>query len=348
MSFQEEQINEEYLNEIQALIIKHPEGLTFIQMFDRLPGIPDQTELSKSLHESFKRKICAKIDGKYHPYGNIRVTCESTNNTGKAPEVVTAEIKTLLENNPETAPVMGTAEPETESVQTPEQHKTVQTKTRRTTFTPMQSVKAGALPFGLLRRKGAAGRIAYALYRIRGEGVMSFADMRMLFPDITNSSMYQAMHSLGDGEVKMVEKDSSDFSKPLFKWSGNYAYPFQRQDPEDKHLVPFKDWEEFQAYRERTLSDITTNTYEKTQTPPTVISSEAIRIIEEKQEESSTVVVKRNDGAKEAVADVVKLLIAKIAFHEAEILTLKAMKEKLDGVIDNGQENDQTRTAALS
>lgn len=244
MSFQEEQINEEHIVEIQALIHKNPEGLTFTQLFDKLSSIPEQTDLSKCLHEASKRKICAKIDGKYFPHGHIKVV------PSIGTEVTTQEIRDLLSKNPETSAVMG-------EVGTPEQQeatvvhtKVVPTEKQLTKVDPLPPSIPAKLQNGTLRRSGVSGKLAYALWRCRGE-ILDRKDLQLLVEDATSGSFYQAMLSLC--QLEMVKRVGDNSAQAQYTWGDKYCYPFPNHLPDDKTLMPFNTHQEFLKWKQDKL-----------------------------------------------------------------------------------------------
>lgn len=250
MSYQEDQINDDHLQEFQTLIGKNPQGMTFIQLFDRLPSFVEQTDLSKCIHVATQQKICAKIDGKYYPAGCVTVV-PSTN-----AEHTTVAIRDLLSKNPETALTMGTESVEKEM----QPHKVVQTEKQMTKVQPLEGEKIKLPPNGNLRRSSSTGKLAYLLWRCRGEALHR-KDIKLVLADVTAGALYQSCNTLIN--LKMIIPSGTDAPNATYTWSGNYGYPFPNMLPMDKTLLPFNNHEEFLKWKQ---SKLDTNTVSKVET----------------------------------------------------------------------------------
>lgn len=324
------EILETQRSEFNDLIQANPEGLSFEELYIRLTGFEERPELSLCIHECLDDGLIAKINGRYYPKNNIRVVPTSND------KAVISEIKELITHIPDAGVIA-------DDTQTPEvnPHKVIQAKTRRTALNPFNARKAEVLPHGNLQRTGTTGLIAYALYRIRGEGTLSLSEIKLFLSHCSNGAIYQSTGNLVASG--MIEKDSSNFSKPLYKWSGTFCYPFSKQQDVDKTLVPFKDYSEFLNFKQkRALTD-------NLVTAPNFVGSITGNIVSKFPPDVDTHIPKLEPvefntylpelpvsgviDKSEKILDMLRMFDLKIAFFEAELISLRAMRQQLNGLL---------------
>ena len=249
-----------HYEEVYSILFKTPLGMPFAALYKQCKLFPEETDLSRVLHRAGQQGNVLKKNGIY------RLTTEKYKEMsgGKEPPTeepiveppvakpsvvkspvqkekpkhdIDAEIKALLEKNPETKDVMGTVtEPEVpaEPVREP---KVIVSSVKRTEV-PKAKVDV-ELPFGDLQRSKAMGGAALALYKVRSSDIYLTLSELSEWTGCNNIVLSQRLAVLVDR--RYVEKDNSlGARKPRFKWAGNYRYPFDKYKETDDELVNFK------------------------------------------------------------------------------------------------------------
>lgn len=321
------EISTEQKEELQSIVEKNPQGLTFNELYSKAKSFSDETELSCGIHEVVKDGICTKIHGKYYPKNNVQMS-PSVNS-----DAVTEEIKSLLAANGVTS-TEPSSEPFVETNKTEvTDHKVVVSQTKRTSVEPAEAPKCKVPPCGTLRRSSTKGVIAYALYKVRGD-VLTRKDLNLLFTkETTSGAIYQAILSLVT--IGMIEKASTEFSNMSYRWTDQFGYPFPQTLKEDKHIVPFKDYEEFLKFKARTLEPSTQEA-----TVLVKIGNPEVDGVYVMPPELSLDTPTEAGCLKEAertvpykpVSEALSMIRASISHHEAQIAMLRNLESKLEFV----------------
>ena len=239
-----------HYEEVYDILFKTPHGLPFAALYEQCKLFPEETDLSRVLHRAGQQGNVLKKNGIY------RLTTEKYKEMsgGKEPPAeevivevpaakknkpaidINAEIKALLEKNPETKAVMGTiAEPKV--VEPVHEPKVIVSKVKRTEV-PKAKVDV-ELPFGDLQRSKAMGGAALALYKVRSSDIYLTLSELSEWTGCNNNVLSQRLAILVDR--RYIEKDNSlGLRKPRFKWAWNYRYPFDQYKETDDELVNFK------------------------------------------------------------------------------------------------------------
>lgn len=324
------EISTEQKEELKTIVEKNPQGLTFNELYSKAKSFSDETELSCGVHEVVKDGICTKINGKYYPKNNVQMS-PSVNS-----DAVTKEIKSLLAVNGVTS-TETSSEPFVETNKTEgTDHKVVVSQTKRTSVQPAEAPRCKVPPCGTLRRSSTKGVIAYALYKVRGD-VLTRKELNLLFTkETTSGAIYQAILSLVT--IGMIEKASSEFSNMSYRWTDQFGYPFPHTLKEDKHIVPFKDYEEFLKFKERALKPPPqgVTVLLKTGSPEidglcsipdgTIIDGIECAARDVVKEAERTVPYK-------PVSEALSMIRASISHHEAQIAMLRNLESKLEMAI---------------
>lgn len=328
------EITAEQKEELKTVVENNPQGLTFNELYSKAKSFSDETELSCGIHELSRESICVKINGKYFPKNNIQVVPSS------ASDAVTEEIKGLLASNG----LIQTTATQTTEVAPVVEHKVVQAQVKRTSVEPVDPPKTKVPPCGNLRRSSTKGVIAYALYKVRGD-VLTRKDLNLLFTKETSSgAVYQALLSLLADE--MIEKANTEFSNMSYRWNDKFGYPFPTNHPDDKKIVPFKNYLEFEQFKDRIM----------TPSKPTAEINVLVKNISPEQDGiqtmSSSIIVDGITGNTEThlfpdddsqklaertvpykpVSDALATIRANIAHHEAQLATLRNLERQLEFV----------------
>lgn len=249
-----------HYEEVYDILFKTPLGMPFAALYKQCKLFPEETDLSRVLHRAGQQGNVLKKNGTYRlttekykemsggkeppteePIAETPVVKPSVVKSSVQKEKpkydIDAEIKALLEKNPETKDVMGTVtEPEVpaEPVREP---KVIVSSVKRTEV-PKAKVDV-ELPFGDLQRSKAMGGAALALYKVRSSDIYLTLSELSEWTGCNNIVLSQRLAVLVDR--RYIEKDNSlGARKPRFKWAGNYRYPFDQYKETDDELVNFK------------------------------------------------------------------------------------------------------------
>lgn len=239
-----------HYEEVYDILFKTPLGMPFAALYKQCKLFPEETDLSRVLHRAGQQGNVLKKNGIY------RLTTEKYKEMsgGKEPPAeepvveatpvkakptldITAEIKALLEKNPETKAVMGTVTEPVASAEPIREPKVIVSSVKRTEV-PKAKVDV-ELPFGDLQRSKAMGGAALALYKVRSSDIYLTLSELSEWTGCNNIVLSQRLAVLVDR--RYIEKDNSlGARKPRFKWAGNYRYPFDKYKETDDELVNFK------------------------------------------------------------------------------------------------------------
>ena len=215
------------------------------------------TRLSRAIHCGIQLLEIYKSDGKYystvfdHPKEVVRMS-------------VVDEIRKLLQSDPEVASKLQEAKPKPR----------IFTKTAGKP-TSLEKVVDAPKKVGSLRRSLGTGAIAYALYRFRDDGWLTFDEL-MELTGVAFSTLYASLIRLRDkGYVeRCVGKDLK------YKWSGNFTYPFNTLLDGDAKLLRFHpaEWANIKRMRSLTLSSGSTKPKRTVEVIDTEIESLNLRL----------------------------------------------------------------------
>lgn len=206
-------IIDKYIQEIKNILDNDSSGIRFSGIFERMKSIDSEQELAKIIHRAVELKICAKINGFYYPCNRVTIVPESVN------KHVTEEIKSLIP----TVPAFLNSDVNTANKE-PE-HKTFTAKNSRTFISDNTKHNDKIqLPHGRFQTNGVVGKLAYALWRCRGENI-SRQDVKLILGDsVTSGARYQAITTMV--KIGMCSEVIDPKTKEsCLTWSGNFCYP---------------------------------------------------------------------------------------------------------------------------
>lgn len=318
------EITTEQKDELKTIVSQNPQGLSFNELYKKATSFSDESELSCGIHECMQEGICVKIHGSYYPKNNIQVSPSSLTSQ------VTEEIKEILSHT--CLIETNQAIEQTTAVQETE-HKVVQAHTKRTVVAANEAPKTKVPPCGNLRRSSTKGVIAMALYRVRGD-VLTRKELNLLFSKETSSgAIYQAILSLVT--VGMIEKAGNEYSNMSYRWTDQFGYPFPHHSPEDKHIVPFKDYQEFLKFKVRTLEPTTQEiaVLVKTGNPDfDAVYKAPPEILHEISTKDVLVTEAERTVRYKPISEALSMIRASISHHEAQIAMLRNLENKLEFV----------------
>lgn len=232
-----------HYEEVYSILVTNTAGLDFDALFKKSKLFDERTDLSRCLHRAGQQGNVFKKNNIY------RLTSEKYKEmTGNDfPEIpqekktetsdpITNEIKKLMASNPDVQKSIKAAKA---TVVTKEAEKVIPPKIhridKRASEAPKKEEKV-ELPLGNLRRSSALGGAAMALYRFRDEAPLTTGDISEM-TGAANNVLCIALAKL----VKLgyATKDVTNVKRPLFKWSGNFRYPFNGYQNRDDSLVKY-------------------------------------------------------------------------------------------------------------
>ena len=246
------ELSHEQEAELKSVLASNPDGISYVAICESCYSFEDLPDVSRALRNAVNLGIAYKEGKLYYDldgYNKLRSggsespaepTAPESSQVVDTPVVDTPVVDTPAEPDPVTAEIkklLG-ANSEIESVQPVEvavsEPKVVQSSVKRTVVAPLQTPdNAQPKVNGNLRRTKNLGAAAMALYKFRNERPLTLEDLSLLI-GLSKIALSGVMSKLVDAKYAIK---SGAVRYPEFKWSGNFAYPFDQYSTEDSSLV---------------------------------------------------------------------------------------------------------------